>query len=348
MDGNKKKGLQLSEQGRLTLWMFGLLIIVLIVLAIVQPAFLTQGNLRNVVNQNAVLLMVSLSVTMLMITGNFDLSIGGVIGMGGVLAAWFCQSVGQGGAGLPYGVAFVLALLCCTGIGWLNGFLTMKLGVASVIATLGTMSIARGIAYIGASGSMVELGVPDVFKVIGRQDFGSFLTLPFLITVIMVLIFFFVETKTVFGQKIYLIGANMKAAQLSGVKVRKQINTLFILSGLISGLAGIILASKLGAGDCKVGLEYEFNAVVAIILGGTSILGGVGDMRGTVIATFIIAVLKSGLTVMNIPIDIQTIIQGIVLIISLIVYSIVGERAKRKKILAVQRDGETRLPEPAS
>ncbi|MDR1796241.1 MAG: ABC transporter permease [Clostridiales Family XIII bacterium] len=314
MDGNKKKGLQLSEQGRLTLWMFGLLIIVLIVLAIVQPAFLTQGNLRNVVNQNAVLVIVSMSVTMLMITGNFDLSIGGIIGMGGVLCAWFCQSVPQGGAGLPYGVAFVLSLLACTGIGWLNGFLTMRLGVASVIATLGTMSIARGIAYIGASGSMVELGVPDVFKVVGRQEFGSFLTLPFVIMVIIVIAFFFVETKTVFGQKIYLIGANIKAAQLSGVKVRKQINTLFILSGLLSGLAGIILASKLGAGDCKVGLEYEFNAVVAIILGGTSIAGGRGTVIGTVIGVFIIGMISNTLNLFGASTEWQPIVKGLVIV----------------------------------
>ncbi|MCL1894914.1 MAG: ABC transporter permease [Clostridiales bacterium] len=314
MDNERARRPQFSDQAQLTLWMLVLLAIVFLVVSIVQPAFLSQGNIRNIINQNSVLIIVSMPVTMLMITGNFDLSIGGIIGMGGVLSAWFCQSVEQGGAGLPYWMAVIIALAATTGIGWLNGFLTMRLGVASVIATLGTMSIARGIAYVGASGSMIELGVPKVFRVFGTTEIGSFFTLSMLFMIVAVLVFFFIESKTVFGQKIYLIGANMKAAQLSGVSVRKQINTLFIISGFVSGFAGILLASRLGAGDCKVGLEYEFSAVVAIILGGTSLYGGRGTVVGTVIGVFIIGMIANTLNLFGANTAWQPIVKGLVIV----------------------------------
>lgn len=305
---------KLSKQSYLTFWMLGLFLILMAVISIFQPTFLTPGNLRNVINQNAVLVIASMTVTLLMITGNFDLSIGGVIGMGGVLCALFCQSVAQGGLGLPYALAFVMALLCTTCIGLLNGFLVVRLGVPSVIATLGTMSIARGIAYIGASGSMIELGVPQVFKIFGTTEIAGFFSLPMIFMIVIVLLFLFIQSKTIFGQKIYLIGANKKAAQLSGVKVGRQISGLFILSGLLSGLAGIMLASKLGAGDCKVGLEYEFNAVVAIILGGTSIAGGSGTVIGTVIGVFITGILANALNLFGVSPDWQSIVKGFVIV----------------------------------
>jgi len=314
MAKDRARGLQISDQAQLTLMMLSLLVVLFIVLSVVQPAFFTAGNIRNVINQNSVLIIVCMPVTMLMITGNFDLSVGGIIGMGGVLSAWFCQSVAQGGAGLPYWLAVILALAATTGIGWLNGFLTMRLGVASVIATLGTMSIARGIAYIGASGSMIELGVPREFRFFGTMDIIGFFSLSMLFMIVIVLTFFFIESRTVFGQKVYLIGANMKAAQLSGIKVRKQINTLFILSGLVSGFAGILLASRLGAGDCKVGLEYEFNAVVAIILGGTSLYGGRGTVIGTVIGVFIVGMIANTLNLFGANVAWQPIIKGLVIV----------------------------------
>ena len=314
MVNGKTRGLQMSDQAQLTMWMLGLLVVVFVALSILQPAFFDRTNLRNVINQNAVLIMVSMPVTLLMITGNFDLSIGGIIGMGGVLSAWFCQSVPQGGAGLPYWVAIVIALAATTALGWLNGFLTMRLGVASVIATLGTMSIARGIAYIGASGSMVELGLPGVFRFFGTTEIAGFFSLSMIFMVVTVLVFFFIESRTVFGQKIFLIGSNMKAAQLSGVSVRKQINTLYIVSGFVSGFAGILLASRLGAGDCKVGLEYEFDAVVAIILGGTSLYGGRGTVVGTVIGVFIIGMMANALNMFGANTAWQPIIKGLVIV----------------------------------
>jgi len=336
MEAKIKREVQLSDQAQLTLWMLGLLAVVFIVLSITNPSFLTAGNLKNVVNQNVLLIIAAMPVTMLMITGNFDLSIGGVIAMGGVLAAWFCQGTYAGGFGLPYWLAVVLALACTSAIGWLNGFITLRLGVASVIVTLGTMSIARGIAYVGAMGSMVEIGVPmEQFKFFGLTDIGGVVSLPMLFMIIIVIVFLFIERLTVFGQRIYLIGANVKAAVLSGLNVKNQVHTLFILSGLISGFAGILLASRLGAGDCKVGYEYEFNAVVSVILGGTNLYGGRGTVIGTVIGVFIIGMLANALNMFGADTAWQPIIKGLVIVGAILFQRFaMSQKDKRKLRLA--------------
>ena len=305
---------KISQQTANTLWMLALLVVIIIVLAIVQPSFLTYTNIRNVVNQNALLVIISMAVTMLMITGNFDVSVGAVMAMSGVMCAWFCQSLKQGGAGLPYPAAFILALLVSAGIGLFNAFLVVRLGVASIIATLGTMSIARGIAYIGANGSMVELGVPEVFKVIGRKEIGGIITLPMLLMFIIFVVFIFVEKKTAFGQNVYFIGANRTTAVLTGINVNRQITVLFMISGLLSGFAGILLGAKLGAGDCKVGSGYEFDAVVAVILGGASISGGSGTVVGTIIGVFIIGILSNALNLFGANPAWQAIVNGFVII----------------------------------
>lgn len=242
----RKLKTKLGKQSSLTLFMFVLLLIIITLISIIQPKFMDASNIRNVINQQSILIIVGVSITFLMITGNFDLSVGGIIGASGVLCAYFCASVEQGGVGLPFWAAILLALLIAIGFGIANAVIVVKMGVASVIATLGTMSIARGIAYIFAKGSMVELGLPGEFRVFGTADIGGFLSFPMLFMIIIVLVFFFIQTKTVFGQKIYYIGANRKAAELSGINVGKQTSILYIISGALAGFAGILLASKLG------------------------------------------------------------------------------------------------------
>ncbi|MEI6101212.1 MAG: ABC transporter permease [Eubacteriales bacterium] len=314
----KRLGNRLSKQGNLTLFMFILLMVIIVVVSIIQPKFLNTANIRNVINQQSILIMVGVTITFLLITGNFDLSVGGIIGASGVMCAFFCQSVSQGGAGFSFPVAIILALLIAVAIGAANAYIVVRLGVASVIATLGTMSIARGLAYIFAKGSMVELGLPADFRVFGSTDIGGFLSFPMLFMIITVLVFLFIQNKTVFGQRIYYIGANRKAALLSGIKVGRQISILYIISGALAGFAGILLASKLGAGDCKVGAGYEFDAVVAVVLGGTSILGGAGSVVGMVVGVFIIGILQNTMNLFGAAPDWQEIVKGIVIIAAIL------------------------------
>lgn len=307
-----------SKQSKLTLIMLTVLIAMIITLALIQPSFLNSTNMRNVINQQSILIMVGLTVTFLMITGNFDVSIGSVIGVSGVMCAWFCRSAEAGGLGLPFATAILLASLVGLGIGALNALLVVKLGMASIVATLGTMSIARGIAYIFAEGSMIEVGLPAEFRIFGQAEIGGFFTIPVIITIGLILTFVFIQSKTVFGREIFYIGSNRKAAELSGVKVNRKISMLFMLSGLIAGFAGVLLASKLGAGDCKVGVGYEFDAVVAVVLGGTSIEGGSGSVVGMVIGVFIIGVMQNALNLFAASPEWQVIVKGVVIIAAIL------------------------------
>lgn len=316
---------KLSKQSILTLFMLGVLVIMVVVVSLITPTFLDGSNLRNVITQQSILIIVAATVTLLMITGYFDLSVGGVIGMGGVLFALFCQPTIQGGFGLPFSVAMILALVAGAIIGAINAFLVVKLGVASVIATLGTMSIARGIAYIGANGSMVEVGLPLEFRMFSTTYIGPF-SLPVIFMIIVVAIFIFLQQKTSFGQRTYYIGANRSTAELSGVKVGSITTTLYVISGVLAAFGGILLASKLGAGDSKVGAGYEFDAVVATVLGGTSIAGGEGSIIGMVIGAFIIGILNNALNLSGISPDWQAIAKGIVIVIAILVQRLAVKR----------------------
>jgi len=317
---------RLSKQSILTLFMLGVLIILLVVISLVTPTFLDGSNLRNVVTQQSILIIVAATVTLLMITGNFDLSVGGVIGMAGVLFALLNQPSVQGGAGLSMPVALILALISGAIMGAINAFLVVKLGIASVIATIGTMSIARGIAYIGANGSMVEVGLPLEFRVFSTTYVGPF-SLPVIFMIVIVLIFIFIQQKTTFGQRTYYIGANRATAELSGIKVGRITSVLYIVSGLLAAFGGILLASKLGAGDSKVGTGYEFDAVVATVLGGTSISGGEGSIIGMVVGAFIIGVLSNALNLLGIAPDWQAIAKGIVIVLAVLVQRLAVKRA---------------------
>jgi ribose/xylose/arabinose/galactoside ABC-type transport system permease subunit len=247
--------------------------------------------------------------------------------MAGVLFALFCQPVNQGGAGLQFSVAMILALMAGAIIGAINAFLIVKLGVASVIATLGTMSIARGIAYIGANGSMVEVGLPLEFRLFSTTYIGPF-SLPVIFMIIIVLIFMFVQQKTSFGQRTYFIGANRTTAKLSGVKVGNIITALYIFSGVFAAFGGILLASKLGAGDSKVGAGYEFDAVVATVLGGTSIAGGEGSIIGMLIGAFIIGVMNNALNLLGTLPDWQSIAKGIIIVAAIMVQRLASRQVK--------------------
>jgi ribose/xylose/arabinose/galactoside ABC-type transport system permease subunit len=317
----------LSRQAVLTLFMLGVLVLLVIVVSIITPTFLEATNLRNVITQMSILIIVGTSVTFLLITGNFDLSVGGVIGACGVLGAYFCQPVSQGGLGMPYFIAVIMAVVIGGGIGALNSFLVIKLGVASVIATLGTMSIARGIAYIFAKGSMVEVGLPPVFRIFGTFYIGPF-SLTVICMIVILLVFIFIQNKTLFGQRIYYIGANKKTAIFSGLKVGKVTTILYITSGVLAGLAGVILASKLGAGDSKVGTGYEFDALVAAVLGGTSIAGGAGSVIGMVVGAFIIGVLQNALNLSGVSPDWQSIAKGLVIVVAILAQRIAMNRIR--------------------
>ena len=228
-----RSGSRLSNESFITLFMAGVLVVIFLIACLIIPGFYKPQNIINILTNNWYIVIIGIGVTFLLITGHFDMSVGGVIAMTGVLSVYFCQAANvsqnalANGLGLPYGVAIALALLCAMGIGGINAFFVAKLKVPSIIVTLGTMMLARGIGQVVTQGAQRNTSLPDVFGVIGNATLlGSNLKVSVLIMVVLLIIAFIFERRTVAGRRTYLIGANQEAARLSGIKVTKHIALL--------------------------------------------------------------------------------------------------------------------------
>lgn len=307
---------KMGNESFILLSMLGVLVFLFTAAALFVPGFFSIRTISTQLSQQAELIILSISVTFLLISGNYDMSVGGIVGLGAVLSAYFCQSpTGAGmalarGLGMPYGVAIMLALLCCVGIGVINAFFVTKMCVPSIIVTLGTMSVARGIALIITHGSQRNTGLPYVFKKFGSISLIGTINGSVLIMIVLVMIAVFIEKKTVFGRTTYYIGANPVAAKLSGIKTERHVSLLYITSAFLAGLVGVIMASIHNAGISSLGEGFEFDALVITLLGGTSIMGGFGSVLCPVVGAFILGIVSSGLNMLGLSPDIQTIVKG--------------------------------------
>jgi ribose transport system permease protein len=294
---------RMSNESFLTLFMIGVLLALFAVAIVFVPNFYLPQNMLNLVTNNWFIIIIGIGVTFLLITGNFDMSVGGVIALAGVLSVYFSQAsnvsqnVLANGLGLPYGVAVVLALLGALGIGAVNAFFVTRIKVPSIIVTLGTMMIARGIAQVITQGAQRNTSLPDVFGVVGGVAIpGTTIKLSVLIMVVLLILAYFYEKMTVSGRRTYLIGANKEAARLSGVNVGRHLTGLYLLSALLAGITGILLASEFKAGVSNRALGYEFDALVVALLGGVSIAGGFGSVLGMLIGALILSVVTTAAT----------------------------------------------------
>jgi ribose/xylose/arabinose/galactoside ABC-type transport system permease subunit len=315
---------KMSNESFIVLSMFGVLIIFFIAASGFVPRFFDIHTISNQLSQQAELIILSIFVTFILISGNFDLSVGGIVGLGAVLSAYFCQSpTGAGmelarGLGMPYGVAIIATLACCMFIGAINAFFVTRLKVASIIVTLGTMSLARGIALIITQGSQRNAGLPYVFKKFGEFSLIGTVNASVILMVILVIIALVIEKKTVFGRRTYYIGANPVAAKLSGIKVERHISILYLASSFLAGLVGVIMGSIHNAGISSLGEGFEFDALVITLLGGTSIFGGFGSVMCAVVGAFILGIVSTSLNMLGLSPDIQTIVKGGITLVAIL------------------------------
>jgi ribose transport system permease protein len=318
-------GSKISDESFITLFMVGVLVVIFTIAASVVPNFYKAQNIINLVTNYWFVIVLGIGVTFLLITGNFDMSVGGIVALTGVLAVYFCQgrNVSQNplanGLGLPYGVAVGLALLCAMGVGGINAFFIARLKVPSIIVTLGTMMLARGAAQVITQGAQRNTSLPDSFGVLGSLGIpGTSIRLAVLVMVVLVIAAFIVEKKTVFGRRIYLIGANPEAARLSGINVSNYLSALYILSALLAGITGILLASEYKAGVSSRAMGNEFDALVIALLGGVSITGGFGSVLGMFLGAIILSVVTSSATGLLLSPDWQFTLKAIVTFIAIV------------------------------
>jgi len=318
-------GSKISDESFITLFMVGVLILVFVIASLVVPNFYKPQNIFNLITNNWYVIVLGIGVTFILITGNFDMSVGGNVALTGVLSVYFCQGVNvsqnplANGLGLPYVVAVGLALICAMGVGAVNAFFIAKLKVPSIIVTLGTMMLARGAAQVITQGAQRNTSLPEAFGVLGSIGIpGTSIRLPLLIMIALIILAYVFEKKTVFARRIYLIGANPEAARLSGINVSKYLTALYILSGLLAGITGILLASEFKAGVSSRAMGYEFDALVIALLGGVSIAGGFGSVLGMFVGAIILSVVTSAATGLLLSPDWQYILKAIVTFIAIL------------------------------
>jgi len=328
-------GSRLSDESFITLFMVGVLIVLFSLACAVVPNFYLPQNMLNLITNNWFIIILGISVTFVLITGNFDMSVGGNIALTGVLSAYFCQganvsqNVLANGLGLPYVAAVGLALLCAMGVGAVNAFFIAKLKVPSIIVTLSTMMLARGIAQVITRGAQRNTSLPDAFGVLGSLGIpGTSIRLPVLLMLTLLIVAFIFEKKTIFARRIYLIGANPEAARLSGINVTKYLSGLYVFSGLLAGMTGILLASEFKAGVSSRATGYEFDALVVTLLGGVSIYGGFGSVLGMFIGALILSVVTSSATGLLLSPDWQFTLKGIVTFIAILAQRYALDRRK--------------------
>lgn len=289
-------------------------ILVLVVLcaffSIASDKFLTVGNLLNILLQVSSLIIISMGMTWIIITGGIDLSVGASMGFCGVATAMLIKY-----CGMSVWLGFIVCMLLGGFIGLLNGVCVTKIKIPPLLATIGMDTTIRGLAYLVCGGATI-FGLPESFTAFGRGYIWIF-PIPVLIAVMVFLVFWFIQSRTAFSVYTYAIGGNSNAAHLSGIKNHKHLIELYVTVGLLAGLAAFINASRMGVGLAGAGSTMAFDVVTAVVLGGTSIAGGSGKVQGTIIGCLIIGVLSNGMTILNVHSFAQQTAQGLILLLAI-------------------------------
>ncbi|WP_323690424.1 ABC transporter permease [Rhizobium sp. AN95] len=294
---------------------------IFILASILSPTFLTEANLTNVLRQVVVVSLLACGVTFIIILGHIDVSLGSVLALCGVLAASVMAMTGS----VILAVVAGIAVGILTGI--VNGFVITFFRIPSFIMTLAMTTVARGLVLLYTGGSPVT-GLGD-FKVIGQGSLGP-VPISVLILVTVVVVSWILLNKTKFGRYVYAVGGNERAARASGIDPDSVVVKAFIFNGILCGIAGIVLMSRINSGQPAGGVGYEFDAITAVVVGGTSLMGGTGTITGTIIGSMIIGVINNILNLMNVSSYWQQIIKGLIIAIAVIL-DVWTKSARNKK-----------------
>ena len=303
------------------LGMVVVLVLLCVFMALFAPYFLTASNLVNVAQQSSINAILAAGMTLVILTGGIDLSVGSGLAVAGVAAVWLASK------GVPGIVDVVAGLVVGSLCGLLNGVLIAKFKLLPFIVTLGALTYLRGAAYVFTGAYPIV--VPTLsFGFLGNGFVGP-LPWPVVIALIVYIVGYIVLTRTIFGRHVYAIGGNEQAARLTGINVDRTLLLIYTISGLCMGIAGLVYSARLLSAQPTGGQSYELYAIAAVILGGTSFTGGVGSIVGTLIGALIIGVLNNGLILMNVPFFYQLIIQGAVIIIAVLLDQVRTRAAAR-------------------
>ncbi len=279
------------------------------------PNFLKAENLLNIANQIAVIAIVAIGMTMVIITGGIDLSVGSLIALAAVLAAGFIRDYAGGVAASPLGmtVACTIAILACGLIGAFSGAMVTLFAIPPFIVTLAMMLVGSGLAYILAKGQSIYQ-LPDSFVWLGRGADLAGIPNAVILMLLLYGVAHVMMSRMRIGRYLYAVGGNREAARLSGVPVRRVLMYAYIACALLAGLGGVIMASQLKSGSATYGNMYELYVIAAVVVGGASLSGGEGRMFGTLVGALTIAVIQNGMNLTNVESYTQKVVLGLVIL----------------------------------
>ena len=312
----------------------GIILFILLLIAAVSirsPYFLTVENFRDILLNISILVIVALGQTMVIITRGIDLSVSSTVGLVAMMVSFVVARV----AGFPPWAALILGMGLGLVLGSFNGLLIAGGGLPPIIATLGTFSIYRGLVFFYSSGTWINsFEMPVEFKELAK---GTPLGVPNLIlfAIVVTLIIYYFLNHTRPGRDIYAVGSNPDAAQVAGVRSKRTIFMVYVLSGTLAGLAGVLWASRFESAQTNTALGFELQTVAASVVGGVSILGGSGTVPGVVLGAFLLGIINNSLTLIRISPFWQLAAQGLLILLAVVVDSAISRRLQR--IIAVRR-----------
>lgn len=298
-----------------------------LVLSIVSENFLSSRNVINVLRQTSINGILAIGMTFVILTRGIDLSVGSVVALAGVVSASFATTSAAGFIpGAPYIAIVPLGVGVVTGIamGAISGLAVARYAVPAFVATLGMLSVARGLTLIYSGGRPIP-ALSDGFRWIGTGDIAG-IPVPIVLFALIFAASHFVLTRTRFGRHVYAVGGNPHAAKVSGLSVNRIRFAVYAISGALAGIAGMVLAARTGSALPQAGVAYELDAIAAVVIGGTSLAGGIGRVSGTVIGALLIGVMNNGLDLLGVESYYQQVIKG-----ALIVAAVMLDRSRKSE-----------------
>lgn len=288
------------------------LVVLFAIIACLNSSFIEPGNLKNLLRQVSINALISFGMTFVILTGGIDLSVGSILALSSALMGSFIVG------GMDPILAIVVACLIGTVLGAVNGVIVTMGRVAPFIATLATMTVFRGLTLVYTNGNPISgLTENQAFLDFGQGYFFG-IPVPAVVMLIMFAILYFILTKTPLGRKIYAVGGNEKVSFIAGIKIERVKIFCYSVTGMLCGLAGAILTSRLNSAQPTAGTGYELDAIAAVVLGGTSLSGGKGRIVGTLIGALIIGTLNNGLNILNVSSFYQQVVKGIVILLAVL------------------------------
>ena len=281
------------------------------------PRFATGGNIKNILIQISINALIACGMTFTILSDGIDLSVGSVAAIAGVAGATLVKTMPNASVPMSIIIIILTSLVIGTICGAINGFCIAKLNVPPFIATMAMMNVARGLAYVFTDAKPV-FGLPESFGFIGLKEIGI-IPVCVILMVLIIVLSYVILTKTCYGRYVYAVGSNKEVAKITGINVDQVRFSVYVISGILSALAGLVLASKLQNGQATAAVGYELNAIAAVAMGGTSMSGGRGGIPQTVIGLIVIGIINNALSLLGVSAYWQTVAMGVIILIAVVI-----------------------------